>query len=54
MKHHYLKAGAEACHWGFFDATRGPLLTVNSGDRVTVAWICQFAPARSRDFRSIT
>jgi acetamidase/formamidase len=36
MKHHHLKASAENCHWGFFDATRKPLLTIESGDRVTI------------------
>jgi acetamidase/formamidase len=35
MQHH-LKADAETCHWGFFDAARKPVLTIDSGDRVTV------------------
>jgi hypothetical protein len=30
-----LKASAESCHWGFFDAARKPVLRINSGDRVT-------------------
>jgi len=34
--HHHLKASPQNCHWGYFDATRGPVLTVASGDRVTV------------------
>jgi acetamidase/formamidase len=34
--HHHLKASAETCHWGFFDAARKPVLTIDSGDRVTV------------------
>jgi acetamidase/formamidase len=34
--HHHLKANAETCHWGFFDAARKPVLTIDSGDRVTV------------------
>jgi acetamidase/formamidase len=33
---HHLKASAETCHWGFFDAARKPVLTVDSGDMVTV------------------
>jgi acetamidase/formamidase len=33
---HHLKASAENCHWGFFDAARGPVLTIESGDRVTI------------------
>lgn len=36
MTHHHLKSGAETCHWGFFDATLPPVLTVASGDSVTV------------------
>jgi acetamidase/formamidase len=34
--HHHLNANAETCHWGFFDATRKPVLTIDSGDRITV------------------
>ena len=34
--HHHLNANAGTCHWGFFDAAREPVLTVGSGDRVTV------------------
>jgi acetamidase/formamidase len=36
MKHHHLKASAETCHRGFFDAARKPVLRINSGDRVTI------------------
>jgi acetamidase/formamidase len=36
MRHHHLKASAKNCHWGYFDATRTPVLTVASGDRVMV------------------
>lgn len=36
MAHHHLKAGAKACHWGYFEASRAPLLTVASGDTVTI------------------
>jgi acetamidase/formamidase len=35
MRHH-LKASAEACHIGFFDAARAPMLTVKPGDEVTI------------------
>ena len=34
--HHHLKASGETCHWGFFDATLPPRLTVKSGDTVTI------------------
>lgn len=36
MVHHHLRASPETCHWGFFDATLTPVLTVTSGDEVTV------------------
>jgi acetamidase/formamidase len=36
MQHHHLKANAETCHRGFFDAARKPVLAIDSGDRVTV------------------
>lgn len=36
MAHHTLTASPETCHWGFFDATLPPCLTVASGDSVTV------------------
>jgi len=36
MAHHHLKASVANCHWGYFDATRAPVLTVKSGDHVTV------------------
>jgi acetamidase/formamidase len=36
MAHHHLKADARTCHWGFFDATRRPVLTIESGDTVTI------------------
>jgi acetamidase/formamidase len=34
--HHVLRAGPETCHWGFFDAGLRPVLTVASGDSVTL------------------
>lgn len=36
MAHHTLTASPETCHWGYFDATLQPRLTVASGDTVTV------------------
>ncbi len=36
MTHHHLKASGATCHWGFFDATLKPRLTIASGDTVTV------------------
>ena len=34
--HHTLRAGPETCHWGYFDAGLKPVLTVASGDMVSV------------------
>jgi acetamidase/formamidase len=36
MTKHHLTSSAKTCHWGFFDATRAPHLSVNSGDTVTI------------------
>jgi acetamidase/formamidase len=36
MAHHDLAASAQNCHWGYFDATRAPVLTITSGDLVTI------------------
>ena len=35
-QHHNLPARPETCHWGFFDAALKPVLTVASGDTVTL------------------
>lgn len=34
--HHHLPATPETCAWGFFDAARAPVLTVDSGDEVVI------------------
>ena len=36
MAHHHLSASPETCHWGFFDAALAPVLTVASGDEITI------------------
>lgn len=36
MVEHYLPAGVETCHWGWFDAATSPVLTIASGDRVVI------------------
>ncbi|MCG2639998.1 MULTISPECIES: acetamidase/formamidase family protein [Bradyrhizobium] len=51
MTHHHLYASAETCHWGFFEARLKPVLTVASGDEVTVDTISggpEVVPDRSR------
>jgi len=36
MPHHHLHSSPETCHWGFFDAQLKPVLTIASGDEVTI------------------
>jgi acetamidase/formamidase len=36
MPHHHLPASGTTCHWGFFDASLRPRLSIASGDTVTV------------------
>lgn len=36
MSHHYLKASPETCLWGYFDSKSAPVLTIKSGDQVTI------------------
>lgn len=36
MTTHHLTPSVETCHWGYFDATRTPVLRVRSGDVVTI------------------
>jgi acetamidase/formamidase len=36
MSHHHLSSSPETCHWGFFEAGLKPVLTVDSGDEVTI------------------
>ena len=38
-KTHRLDAGAETVHWGYFDAKLPPLLTIESGDTVTISTV---------------
>jgi len=35
-QHHVVRAEPETCHWGFFDAGLKPVLSVASGDTVTI------------------
>ena len=36
MTNHHLQASPETCHWGYFDGKQPPVLTVKSGDVVTI------------------
>src|ERR1700688_2350930 len=51
MTHHHLHSSPETCHWGFFEAKLKPVLTIASGDEVTIDTISGGAgvvPDRSR------
>jgi acetamidase/formamidase len=43
MTSHRLDAGPETVHWGYFDAALKPLLTVESGDTVTISTVSGMA-----------
>lgn len=43
MANHRLDAAPETVHWGFFDATLKPLLTVESGETVTISTVSGMA-----------
>ena len=51
MPHHHLHSSPETCHWGFFEAKLKPVLTIASGDEVTIDTISggpDVVPDRSR------
>jgi len=39
MRTHRLDAGPDTVHWGFFDAGLKPLITIDSGDEVTMSTV---------------
>jgi acetamidase/formamidase len=39
MRRHRVDAGPKTVHWGFFDARLKPLLTIDSGDEVTMSTV---------------
>jgi acetamidase/formamidase len=43
MADHWLDAAPETVHWGYFDARLKPLLTVSSGDTVTISTVSGMA-----------
>ena len=43
MPHHRLDASPETVHWGFFDAALKPLLTIGSGETVTISTVSGLA-----------
>jgi acetamidase/formamidase len=43
MANHRLDAAPETVHWGYFDAALKPLLTIDSGDTVTISTVSGLA-----------
>ena len=43
MANHRLDAAPETVHWGYFDAALKPLLTIESGDTVTISTVSGMA-----------
>jgi acetamidase/formamidase len=39
MQTHRLDAGPDTVHWGYFDASLKPLITVNSGDEIVISTV---------------
>ena len=39
MRKHRVEAGPDSVHWGFFDAELKPLITIDSGDTVTISTV---------------
>jgi acetamidase/formamidase len=39
MTQHRIDAGADTVHWGYFDASLPPVLTIDSGDTVTISTV---------------
>src|SRR5262245_5056537 len=39
MTHHRIEPSPDTVHWGYFDATLPPVLTIASGDRVTISTV---------------
>src|SRR5262245_22095134 len=39
MTQHRLDAGGDTVHWGYFDARLKPLLTIDSGETVTISTV---------------
>jgi acetamidase/formamidase len=49
MANHRIDAAPETVHWGYFDAKLKPLITVASGDSVTISTVSGMArPTWSR------
>jgi acetamidase/formamidase len=48
-RHHHLPASPATCHWGQFDAALPPVLTIQSGDHVTIDTISGGAEVLPRD-----
>jgi acetamidase/formamidase len=53
MRSHTLQSNVETVHWGYFDAALPPVLTIESGDRITVETVTgapEVTPKRDSGF----
>lgn len=51
MTQHHIQAGPQTCQWGYIDAASKPVLTINSGDTVTIDTVsgnAAFLPPRDK------
>jgi acetamidase/formamidase len=52
-KHHVLQSNAKTVHWGYFDGALPPVLSIDSGDRVTIECVSgnpEWMPPKSSGF----
>jgi acetamidase/formamidase len=54
MRTHRLEAAPETVHWGFFDASLQPLITVEPGDEVVMSTVSGGAPAMPKAGAGLT
>ncbi len=51
VQNHHVPAGPQTCQWGYFDASSAPVLTIASGDSVTIDTVsgnANFLPPKDR------
>ncbi len=52
-KHHVLESNAKTVHWGYFDGALPPVLSIDSGDRITIECVSgnpEWMPPKSSGF----
>ena len=54
MATHRLDAAPDTVHWGFFDAALKPLMTIDSGDTVTISTVSGSPPQMPKPWSGTT